>query len=146
MTVEIRDSIDDPWEELGRYQQQLVRLKGHYGATSVFVGTMRDFNEAVRVQAMHLEHYPGMTEKELEKMAGQALERWDLLDVFILHRVGEVRPNDAIVVIGVWSTHRAAAFAACRFLIEALKTKAPFWKRELTDEGERWVTENTTTG
>ncbi|MBD3609256.1 MAG: molybdenum cofactor biosynthesis protein MoaE [Gammaproteobacteria bacterium] len=119
-------------------------MAGQFGATSVFIGTMRDFNEGDDVSVMHLEHYPGMTEKYLQKIAEEAEERWDIQDSVILHRVGDVRPADAIVLVAVWSAHRADAFDASRYLMEELKSRAPFWKKESLLEGdERWVEKNT---
>jgi len=110
----------------------------------VFVGSMRDFNEDQSVQAMFLEHYPAMTERYLEKIAQQAMERWDILDILVLHRVGDIFPNESIVLIAVWSSHRDAAFSANRYILEELKHHAPFWKKEtLLDNSQRWVTSNT---
>jgi len=133
----------DPWTEIGRYQDEALDRAGKYGATAVFVGTMRDFNAGTGVQGMTLEHYPGMTEKYLEAISAEARERWDILDTLIIHRCGALQPNDPIALLAVWSSHRAAAFEACRFLIEALKSRAPFWKKEAREEGEHWVTDNT---
>jgi molybdopterin synthase catalytic subunit len=104
---------------------------------------MRDVNEAAAVHAMTLEHYPGMTERHLQRITEEAMGRWDIIDILVLHRVGELRPGDPIVLIAVWSAHRAAAFEACRFLIEDLKSRAPFWKKERLDTGFRWVEKNT---
>ncbi|MYM63075.1 molybdopterin synthase catalytic subunit MoaE [Pseudomaricurvus sp. HS19] len=109
------------------------------GAICSFVGLMRDFNQASEVRSMFLEHYPGMTEKVLQDIARQASERWQLRRIVILHRVGELLPSDQIVFVGVSGTHRGEAFAACEFIMDFLKTKAPFWKREQTDNGQRWV-------
>jgi molybdopterin synthase catalytic subunit len=138
--IEIRTQAFDPWAEINRYQGELL---GRYGATAIFVGTMRDFNEAVMVYSMTLEHYPGMTERHLQRISEEAMARWDILDLLLLHRVGEVQPGDPIVLVAVWSAHRAAAFEACRFLIEDLKSQAPFWKKERLDTGFRWVEKNT---
>jgi len=104
---------------------------------------MRDFNDDAAVQGMTLEHYPGMTERHLERIVASALQEWRLLDALVLHRVGALQPNDPIVLVAVWSAHRAEAFAACRFIMEELKSKAPFWKREDTTAGARWVAHNT---
>jgi molybdopterin synthase catalytic subunit len=142
MYIDIRPQPFDPWREVARYQDQLNRA-GSFGATAVFVGTMRDFNEGARVTAMTLEHYPEMTEKHLREIAEEACARWDILDVLILHRIGEIRPSDAIVLVAVWSAHRAAAYEANRFIMEDLKSKAPFWKKETLQEGSRWVEHNT---
>ncbi len=143
MSVEIRDTSFDPWQTINRYQTEVLGHAGLYGATAIFVGTMREFNEEVSVLAMSLEHYPGMTVKYLEGISSQARQRWDILDTLIVHRVGNLQPNDPIVLVAAWSAHRAAAFDACRFLIEELKSRAPFWKKETLLEGERWVEHNT---
>jgi len=133
----------DPCAELAAYQGGIVGQRGKYGAVISFVGTMRDFNDNRAVQAMTLEHYPGMTEKHLQEISAEAERRWDVLDTLIIHRVGEVRPGDPIVLVAVWSAHRAAAFDACRYLIEELKARAPFWKKERLHEIARWVEHNT---
>ena len=144
MKIELRSSPFDPLLELGCYQAGLdERLPGRYGATAIFIGTMRDFNEGESVRGMTLEHYPGMTERYLQRIVEAASRQWPLLDGLIIHRVGELQPNDPIVLVAVWSEHRAAAFAACRFIMEELKSKAPFWKREDTTDGSRWVEHNT---
>jgi len=143
MVIEIRAEAFDPWWELMGFQQQMSGVSGKYGATAVFVGTMRDFNEGNEVQGMFLEHYPRMTEKHLEMIAAEAVQRWELLDVLIIHRVGEICPDDTIVLVAAWTAHRAAAFEAARYLIEELKSRAPFWKKESLPEGKRWVTKNT---
>lgn len=141
MLIQLRDDAFDPYQEVSLYQQSLAA--GQYGATAVFVGSMRDFNEGDNVQKMWLEHYPGMTEKYLEKIIAEARQKWELLDAMIIHRVGEVAPNDAIVLVAVWSAHRAAAFEASRYLMEELKSRAPFWKKEQLDDNSRWVETNT---
>ena len=117
-------------------------MEGQYGATASFVGTMRDFNDSESVKSMTLEHYPGMTEKHLEEICQDANQQWDLLDTLILHRVGDIQIADPIVLVCVWSAHRAEAFNACRFIMEDLKSKAPFWKQESTATGKRWVDKN----
>ncbi len=109
------------------------------GAVASFMGCVRDMNNGDSVGLMYLEHYPGMTERELEKIAAQAHARWDIFDTLIIHRVGELKPLDQIVFVAVTSAHRGDAFAACEFIMDFLKTKAPFWKREATPLGERWV-------
>lgn len=111
------------------------------GAVAGFVGYVRDYNDGAEVAGMFLEHYPGMTEKALEKIVAEACLRWPLLNVGVIHRVGELAPGDPIVFVGVASAHRDAAFDACRFIMDYLKTRAPFWKREATPGGERWVDE-----
>jgi molybdopterin synthase catalytic subunit len=143
MKVELRGQPFDPWGELARYQTEVRESTGQFGATAVFVGSMRDFNEGDTVEAMSLEHYPGMTEQHLGKISEEANQRWDILDSLIIHRVGRVLPGDPIVLVAVWSAHRAAAFGACRFLIEELKSRAPLWKKETLPDGERWVEKNT---
>jgi molybdopterin synthase catalytic subunit len=143
MKIDICATPFDPWQELACYQRNTPAHIGKYGATTVFVGTMRDFNEGDSVTAMSLEHYPAMTGKHLREIVIEAQARWNLLDVLILHRVGEVQPSDAIVLVAVWSTHRAAAYEANRFIMEDLKSKAPFWKKEVLREGARWVERNT---
>lgn len=142
MLVEIRSESFDPFVEISNYQSGLAQ-QGKFGATSIFIGTLRDFNESDEVRAMVLEHYPGMTEGYLHKISEEAMQRWDILDTLIIHRVGALTPNDPIMVLGVWSAHRAAAFDACRYLIEELKSRAPFWKKETLTTGERWVEKNT---
>jgi molybdopterin synthase catalytic subunit len=141
MTILIRDAGFDPWQEIQHYQ---ATLPATYGATSIFIGTMRDFNEGDSVKAMTLEHYAGMTEKQLAKIVTQAEQQWTIQDVLIVHRVGEILPNQPIVLVSVWTAHRGDAFDACRFIMEALKSQAPFWKKErLLDDDERWVNHNT---
>lgn len=142
MPIEIRGSSFNPWDEIKLHQQKLNR-QGQYGATASFVGTMRDFNEDQHVQRMTLEHYPGMTEKYLEKICKEAHQQWDLIETLIIHRIGEIKIADPIVLVCVWSAHRAEAFDACRFMMEDLKSKAPFWKQELTADGSRWVEKST---
>ena len=142
MLIEIKDSAFEPYQRLLDYQQA-ADFAGKYGATAVFVGSMREFNQGDDVEAMQLEHYPGMTEKYLQKISKEAAEKWDILDSLIVHRVGEMLPNDPIVLVAVWSAHRAAAFDASRYLMEELKSRAPFWKKETLPENERWVEKNT---
>jgi len=109
------------------------------GAVASFVGVVRDLNDGDSVSTLTLEHYPGMTEKSLEAIVQQAKERWDIYDALIVHRVGTMRPLDQIVLVIVTSAHRGESFQACEFLMDYLKTRAPFWKKEVTQEGERWV-------
>ena len=109
------------------------------GAIASFVGTVRDVNEGTGVATLTLEHYPGMTEQSLEDICEQARARWDVYDVLVIHRYGELRPTDQIVMVAVTSAHRGEAFAACEFVMDYLKTRAPFWKKEVTPQGERWV-------
>lgn len=142
MTVDICAEPFDPWSQLQTYQQQ-AEFAGQCGAMSVFVGTMRDSNEGAQVTAMYLEHYPAMTGKYLETLAAEAVRRWSLLDILIVHRVGDIRVDDPIVLVAVWSIHRKAAFEACRHVMEELKSNAPFWKKEQLENGSRWVEGNT---
>ena len=131
-----------PYELLASHEQSLKA--GSFGATASFVGTMRDFNEGDDVVSMTLEHYPGMTEKQLNSIIEQAKNQWSIIDALIAHRVGEITPGQPIVLTAIWSAHRADAFEACRFLMEALKKDATFWKKEtLTDSSTRWVAKNT---
>lgn len=109
------------------------------GAIVTFTGLMRDFNDGDTVSALNLEHYPGMTEKVLTDIAEQTSQRWPTLQIRVVHRFGDMYPSDQIVFVGVSSAHRKAAFEACEFLMDFLKTKAPFWKKEVTDKGSRWV-------
>lgn len=109
------------------------------GAVACFVGTVRDINQGSGVSTMTLEHYPGMTEKALQGIVDQANQRWQLDDALVIHRVGELLPMDQIVLVAVTSAHRGEAIAACEFIIDWLKTQAPFWKKEVTPEGSRWV-------
>jgi len=109
------------------------------GAVVSFLGSVRDLNEGSEVHSMTLEHYPGMTEKALEAIVSQAKARWDIRNTLIIHRVGPLKPEDQIVLVAVTSAHRAEAFAACEFMMDYLKTAAPFWKKEETAEGGRWV-------
>lgn len=144
MVIKICANEFDPWQEIQMHQQALSTLAGKIGATSVFVGTMRDFNDGDQVTGMTLEHYPGMTEKQLAKIINEAALQWLILDTLIVHRVGAILPNDPIVLVAVWTAHRGDAFDASRYIMEALKSKAPFWKKELLhSEQERWVLKNT---
>jgi molybdopterin synthase catalytic subunit len=122
--------------------RELALLRGQdprVGAVAAFVGTVRDVNDAAPVATMTLEHYPGMTEKALAAIVDEAKARWAILDALVVHRVGPLRPTEQIVLVGVISAHRAEAFAACEFIMDYLKTRAPFWKKEETPSGARWV-------
>lgn len=143
MHVRVADQPFDPLDEIRAYQQGMGERFARIGACATFVGSMRDFNEGERVESMLLEHYPGMTDKHLERIACEAQRRWQLDDVLIVHRCGEVTPGDPIVLVAVWSAHRAHAFESCRFVMEDLKSSAPFWKKERVASGERWVSNNT---
>jgi molybdopterin synthase catalytic subunit len=113
--------------------------RAEVGAVVSFIGTVRDMNEGAGVSEMELEHYPGMTEKALADIVEQARQRWPLYDALVIHRVGPLRPLDQIVLVAVTSAHRGDAFAACEFIMDYLKTAAPFWKKEQTEGGARWV-------
>jgi molybdopterin synthase catalytic subunit len=125
--------------DVGAEIAQLRRGNPAIGAIASFIGLVRDVNEGDRVSEMTLEHYPGMTERALEDIVQQARERWNILDVLVVHRVGRLRPLDQIVLVVVSGAHRGEAFSACEFVMDYLKTQAPFWKREQTPEGSRWV-------
>jgi molybdopterin synthase catalytic subunit len=121
---------------------EIARLRAgnpRIGAIACFIGVVRDLNEGATVASMTLEHYSGMTEKALGDIVAQARARWELYDVLVVHRVGELHPTDPIVLVVVTSAHRGSAFAACEFVMDYLKTDAPFWKKEATPTGERWV-------
>jgi len=145
MKIELRGQAFDPWQELQQAEAALRNNdSGQFGASCVFVGTMRDLNEGTSVSRMFLEHYPEMAQQHLQSIAAEAIDKWRLLSVLMIHRVGYIEPNDNIVLLAVWSAHRDAAFKACRYLIEELKHRAPFWKKEtLSSNLERWVTKNT---
>ena len=137
MTAMLRGSAFNPWQELASAESAL--LPGSYGACASFVGTMRDFNAGDRVESMMLEHYPEMTQQFLDRICTEAASRWELVECLIIHRYGVIKPGEPIVLTAAWSAHRAEAFDSCRFLIEELKAHAPFWKKESTETGERWV-------
>jgi len=143
MTIKLMHHLFDPWRELSEYVRREPELARCAGAQCVFVGTMREMNQGAQVAHMMLEYYPGMTERELEKITQEARERWAVLESLIVHRVGEITPGEPIVLVAVWAVHRGDAFDACRYLMEVLKTRAPFWKKEtLTSQEARWVIEN----
>jgi molybdopterin synthase catalytic subunit len=125
--------------DLSQEIKQLRAGDARVGAVASFVGTVRDRNDGSEVAAMTLEHYPGMTEKSLEEIIEKAKARWDIFDVLIIHRVGPLNIEDQIVLTAVTSAHRGEAFAACEYVMDYLKTLAPFWKKEDTPEGARWV-------
>ena len=132
------DKVFNPWNEIQRYQEKHLR-PGQFGATASFVGTMRDFNIDSSVSQMTLEHYPKMTQHFLDKLCQQSCRKFSLDDCLIIHRFGVIKPGEPVVLTAAWSAHRTQAFDACRYLMEELKARAPFWKKEITDEGERWV-------
>jgi molybdopterin synthase catalytic subunit len=125
--------------DLGAEVNAMSHGRTDIGAIASFIGLARDHNDGSGVTAMTLEHYPGMTEKALAALVDEACARWSLLDVTVIHRVGRLLPGDPIVLVAVASSHRGDAFAACEFIMDALKTRAPFWKKEETPQGERWV-------
>jgi molybdopterin synthase catalytic subunit len=121
---------------------EIAALRGSnpgVGAVASFIGICRDANDGAAVSRMTLEHYPGMTERAIGAILAQAKERWDVIDALVIHRVGELKPADQIVLVAVTGAHRGEAFAACEFIMDYLKTRAPFWKKEQTPGGARWV-------
>lgn len=135
MAVRVQAAAFNPGEELNALHAANLGI----GAVVSFVGYVRDFNEGKAVAGMLLEHYPGMTEKALAKIEAEARKRWPLLGVEILHRVGPLQPGEPIVFVGISSAHRQAAFESCEFIMDYLKTRAPFWKKEGSAEGTSWV-------
>ncbi len=125
--------------DLGAEVRLLRQEKPTIGAVVAFVGLVRDLNDGDSVAAMTLEHYPGMTEKALQQIVAEAGQRWQLLGTCVIHRIGPLQPTDQIVLVAVAAAHRGDAFAACEFIMDFLKTRAPFWKKETTANGERWV-------
>jgi molybdopterin synthase catalytic subunit len=134
--IRVQQQDFDPGAEL---EQIRSNNAGTAGAVVSFIGLVRDLNEGDSIRKMTLEHYPGMTEKALEAIEATARERWDLTDVIIIHRIGALAPDDRIVFVAAASAHRKQAFRACEYMIDTLKTDAPFWKKEATDSGDRWV-------
>ena len=135
MTVKIQTADFDVSAEIAALRRNNPKV----GAVASFVGVVRDINDGGTVAEMTLEHYPGMTEKAIEEIVSQAKGRWDILDALVIHRVGTLKPADQIVLVVVTSGHRGDAFAACEFIMDYLKTRAPFWKKEQTGKGARWV-------
>jgi molybdopterin synthase catalytic subunit len=134
-----RVSIQTEDFDLNAEVDSLRRDDAQVGAVAAFVGTVRDRNDGSPVQALELEHYPGMTERAIESMIDDAQRRFDIRATRVVHRVGRLAPKDQIVLVVVTSAHRHQAFQACEFLMDYLKTQAPFWKKESTPEGARWV-------
>ncbi len=143
MKADIVQDPFDPWQLLARYEKETLDATGKFGAACVFVGTMRDMNEGAAVDNMVLEHYPGMTERQLRRICEEAIARWNLIDALVIHRVGRILPGDPIVLVAVWSVHRGDAYQANRYIMEFLKSQAPFWKKEELPSGARWVERNT---
>lgn len=135
MAIRVQTAAFDPGAEVNALHAANVGV----GAVVSFIGYVRDFNEGREVAGMFLEHYPGMTEKALGKITAEAEQRWPLLTLEVLHRIGALEPGEPIVFVGVASAHRQAAFEACAFVMDYLKTRAPFWKKENTRDGPRWV-------
>ncbi|OOZ43071.1 molybdopterin synthase catalytic subunit MoaE [Solemya elarraichensis gill symbiont] len=134
-SVRIQHEDFDIGVEVRRFQQARTEI----GAVATFTGLVRDLNLRDKVSSMTLEHYPGMTEKSLQEILEQAIERWQLIDAMVIHRVGKLMPGDQIVFVATASAHRGDAFSACEFIMDFLKTKAPFWKKEETASGSHWV-------
>ena len=135
MPVRIQREDFDAGAEIARLRAGDPRI----GAVASFVGVARDRNDGATVSTMALEHYPGMTEKAIEVIVEQARARWEVAEILVIHRIGILKPLDQIVLVVVTSGHRGEAFAACEFVMDYLKTEAPFWKKESTPAGERWV-------
>ena len=135
MPIRIQENDFDLSAEIAALRQGDPRV----GAVVTFLGTVRDMNDGSQVKEMTLEHYPGMTEKALEEIITQAKARWDIYQALVIHRVGPLSPEDQIVLVAVTSAHRGEAFTACEFMMDYLKTVAPFWKKEDTPGGARWV-------
>jgi molybdopterin synthase catalytic subunit len=135
MTVRIETADFDVSREIALLREGNPQV----GAVAAFVGVVRDMNDGAAVADMILEHYPGMTEKAIAGIIDQAKARWNIFDVVVVHRVGRLKPTDQIVLVVVSSAHRGEAFAACEFVMDYLKTQAPFWKKEQTPDGARWV-------
>lgn len=140
MAFSIAVQIDD--FDVGQEYSELVANDNSAGAVVFFVGRVRDFNDGKNIASLSLEHYPGMTEKILQQILDEAKKRWQLISARIVHRVGDLQLGDQIVFVGTTSVHREHAFQAAEFLMDFLKTQAPFWKKELTGQGALWVQEN----
>ncbi len=135
MTVRIQTADFDAGAEIAALRRDNPKV----GAVASFVGVVRDVNEGDAVAGMTLEHYPGMTEKSIGEIVEQAKGRWQVFDALVIHRIGTLKPTDQIVLVVVASAHRGDAFAACEFIMDYLKTRAPFWKKEQAGKGARWV-------
>ena len=135
MPVRVQTEDFDAGAEIARLRQGNAKV----GAVAAFIGVARDVNDGAAVSTLTLEHYPGMTERALEGIVADARARWRLIDVLVIHRVGELKPTDQIVLVAVTSANRGEAFAACEFIMDYLKTRAPFWKKERTPESAHWV-------
>ena len=135
MTVRVQTEDFDISKEIASLRSGNPRI----GAIASFIGVVRDLNDGDNVAEMTLEHYPGMTEKSVEDIITQARGRWQVMDALVIHRIGTLKPLDQIVLVAVSSAHRGDAFSACEFIMDYLKTRAPFWKKEQTGSGARWV-------
>ena len=136
MAVRIQEQDFDVSSELATLRAGDTRV----GAVATFTGLVRDLNDAAQVSTLTLEHYPGMTEKALAQIVDDAKQRWDIYDALVIHRVGPLKPGDQIGFVAVTSAHRGESFAACQFIMDYLKTRAPFWKKEATADGtSSWV-------
>ena len=139
MPVRVQTEDFDLTAEVAKLRAAQGGRAAQIGAIASFIGTVREINDGSGVAAMTLEHYPGMTERALEAIVTQARGRWDIYDALVIHRVGTLHPQDQIVLVVTVGAHRGEAFAACEFIMDYLKTQAPFWKKEQTPGGERWV-------
>ncbi|MEP7154287.1 MAG: molybdopterin synthase catalytic subunit MoaE [Betaproteobacteria bacterium] len=139
MKISVQTTDFDVGAEMAELRGAGTNIGAHIGAIASFVGLVRDMNDGSGVSTLTLEHYPGMTEKALAAIVTQAESRWELLGCTVIHRVGDLKPADQIVLVIVASSHRGHAFEACEFIMDYLKTQAPFWKKELTPQGHRWV-------
>ena len=135
MPVRIQQEDFDAGAEMARLRAE----RADVGAVASFIGVVRDSNDGASVTAMSLEHYPGMTEKSIQAIIDEARARWKIFDAMVIHRIGELKPRDQIVLVAVTGSHRGEAFAACEFIMDFLKMRAPFWKKEQTPDGARWV-------
>ena len=135
MSISIQENDFDLASELAALRSSSSKV----GALVSFVGLVRDFSNEGKIENIFLEHYPGMTEKALDKIIQEATARWNLLDTRVIHRIGALQPNDQIVLVATVSQHRGEAFAGCEFIIDYLKTAAPFWKKEQTGQGAKWL-------
>jgi len=143
MSCRIHIKVQEAPFDLAVVNRGMTEGRTDIGAVVTFSGLVRDFNEKPDVQGLTLEHYPGMTEQALQQIAEEASERWSLQAVSVIHRVGHLTPGDPIVLVAVASAHRQAAFDSCAFIMDFLKTRAPFWKKENTREGDYWVSART---
>lgn len=141
MNILIQQSALNPYQLILEHEKSFHT--NSMGAAVTFVGSMRDFNDDKHVDSLFLEHYPGMTEKQIYNICESASRKYEILDILVHHRVGQIKLGDAIVVIAVWSSHRSDAFNACRYIINELKNHAPFWKSEQSNDINKWVTSNT---